>query len=190
MKASSLDRFRQYRSRRDVRCAAKATTEAVLRDCIEIYATTEGLAVRLATERGAGIFELFAVRRCLGEMERLFVGGTGTARELSDYAVLHRHFHALLRQLSGSPLLIHQFGPDMFPDDPGQLLISGSASWSALAAAQAQRRAIVDAIERGQAETAEALMSEHVRQVFGALLARSSSDSPPQPASGRRSMGK
>ena len=87
--------------------AVKAFSEREVLEAIEIRGTLEGLAARLAAERGVGRSDLEAAATCLDALDEVVRHDTVEV-DISRYVELNAQFHALLIDLTGSPALARQ----------------------------------------------------------------------------------
>lgn len=143
-------------------------SEADIRDAIELRGTLEGLAARLAAERGASPGQLAAMRDCLSAIDALLAAPAMVAEAFSAYVVHNARFHALLAQMAGSELIarhIERAATLPFASPNGFVLAHGDAvrTRDRLLVAHAQHHAVAEAIAAGQGARAEALMQEHAR---------------------------
>jgi GntR family transcriptional regulator of vanillate catabolism len=146
----------------------KAFSERDIYDAIELRGTLEGLAARLAAERGASPGGLADLRACIAEMDALFDGSHIDADLFSRYVAPNARYHARLVELAESPAVARQIERVV-----GQPFASPSAFVMAqadlpearlvLTIAQDHHRSVVEAIEQRQGERAESLMREHAR---------------------------
>ena len=134
-------------------------------DTIELRGVMEGTAARLAAERGAPANLLAEARDILRKIDALF--GVQSF-DMEQYSVLNAQFHHLLGRLSQSAVLIREIeritslpfaSPSAFLDDQSRQ----SELVKTLANAQAQHRAIIDAIDAREGFRAESLAREHAR---------------------------
>ena len=145
-------------------------SEADIHDAIELRGTLEGLAARLAAERGAAsATALSALRDCVSEIDALLAPPALSEAAFSGYVTLNARFHALLAELSGSALVARHIErvctlPFASPNGFVMLHSTGAAARDRLVVAQSQHRGVLQAIEQGQGARAEALMQEHARQ--------------------------
>jgi GntR family transcriptional regulator of vanillate catabolism len=79
----------------------KAFSERDILDSIELRGTLEGLAARLAAERGASARSLEPLKECLGDLDRLVRQDPVSVEAFSAYVTLNARFHALLTDLCG-----------------------------------------------------------------------------------------
>ncbi|MFX5521677.1 FCD domain-containing protein, partial [Acinetobacter baumannii] len=75
---------------------AKAFDEKDVADAIEIRGTLEGLAVRLAAERGVAARTLAAIHDCLAELDVVTGRSEISGDDFSAYVELNGRLHALL----------------------------------------------------------------------------------------------
>ena len=148
--------------------AVKAFSERDIHDAIELRGTLEGLAARLAAERGAEPEKLDALRTCVARIDALMSAPEIDAELFSDYIALNADFHALLVELAKSPPIsrhIERAGCLPFAS-PSAFLGAQAVLPEArlvLTIAQDQHRGVVEAIELRQGARAESLMREHAR---------------------------
>jgi GntR family transcriptional regulator of vanillate catabolism len=143
-------------------------SEADIHDAIELRGTLEGLAARLAAERGVGAAVLGEARACLQAIDRVLAAPALSEAAFGDYVAENARFHTLLAEMSGSALVARQVEraatlPFASPNAFVMLHATGPDARDRLVIAQAQHRAVLQAIEQGQGARAEALMQEHAR---------------------------
>jgi GntR family transcriptional regulator of vanillate catabolism len=147
--------------------AVKAFSEREVLEAIEIRGTLEGLAARLAAERGVGRSELEAAAACLDALDEVVRHDTVEV-DISRYVELNAQFHALLIDLTGSPALARQIErasalPFASPSALVPVQSRSPESHHILTVAQDQHRSVLIAIERREGSRAEAIMREHAR---------------------------
>lgn len=146
----------------------RAFGEREVHDAIEVRGTLEGLAARLAAERGIPPSLLAELRRALQDIDAVL--GTPTLDEaaFAQYVEANARFHEALADAAGSELVRQQVEraaalPFASPNAFVQARSSGPRARDVLVVAQEQHRAVVDAIEQRQGARAESLMREHAR---------------------------
>jgi GntR family transcriptional regulator of vanillate catabolism len=144
-------------------------------DAMEVRGALEGLAARLAAERGASRALIARLRECLAISERLTSGADLQTADLADYGDMNARFHRLIVEAADNEALSRM------------LQINASSGFGAADAiffepvpaprrlrrlhyAHFQHEAIVEAIEAGEGARAEALMREHA--MVGAVSRR------------------
>lgn len=151
--------------------AVKAFTERDITDAIEIRGTLEGLAARLAAERGVAPSALVRLKDCLAEIDALIAQPIGSDDNFSSYVALNERFHALLHEAADSPVLARQLkravnlpfaSPNAFVKVQAEL----PEAQAVMTVAQDHHRCVVRAIEAREGARAEALMREHARLAF------------------------
>jgi GntR family transcriptional regulator of vanillate catabolism len=139
-----------------------------IRDAIEVRGTLEGLAARLAAERGVGAGELAALSACVDEIDRLLEQGDPTEARFAAYVAANARFHDLLVAACRSELVQRQVArayalPFASPNGFVQVQAAAPDALQTLLVANAQHRAAVEAIANRESARAEAVMREHAR---------------------------
>lgn len=148
--------------------AVRAFTDRDVTDAIEIRGALEGLAARLAAERGASPADLRRLRDVLAELDATIAVEPTTEAAMAAYIDANARFHDLLVRLADSPALSRQVEralalPFASPSAFVKAQVSSPESRFILTVAQDQHRCVVDAIERREGARAEAIMREHAR---------------------------
>jgi GntR family transcriptional regulator of vanillate catabolism len=151
-------------------------SEADIHDAIELRGTLEGLAARLAAERGVAASLLAEMHDCLVQTDRLLAGPRLSEASFTGYAAQNARFHALLAEMSGSALVQRQIErvltlPFASPNGFVMAHSNGPQARDRLVIAHAQQHAAVDAIVRREGARAEAVMQEHARNAQRNLAA-------------------
>jgi len=146
----------------------KDFSEADIHDAIEVRGTLEGLAARLAAERGVGAVALADVRDCLACIDTLLAQPALSEASFTGYVEQNGRFHKLLAEMSGSDVLTRQIERAVtlpFASPNGFVLArsTGPDARDTLVVAQAQHRSAIEAIVQREGSRAEALMREHAR---------------------------
>jgi GntR family transcriptional regulator, vanillate catabolism transcriptional regulator len=146
----------------------KAFSERDIVDSIEIRGTLEGVAARLAAERGVSVRDLEPLKQCLDEIDLLVRPDPLSVEAFPSYVTLNARFHVLLIELSRSAPLIRQIDrASALPfTSPSAFVKAQSALPEAraiLLVAQDQHRVVIDAVENREGARAEAIMREHAR---------------------------
>jgi len=148
--------------------AVKDFSEADIHDAIELRGTLEGLAARLAAERGVSSVLLAEVRDCLEHIDALLAQPALSETSFTGYSEQNARFHSLLWEMAGSDLVARQLERAVtlpFASPNGFVLArsTGPDARDVLVVAQAQHRAVVEAIVQREGARAEAVMREHAR---------------------------
>jgi GntR family transcriptional regulator of vanillate catabolism len=146
----------------------RAFSDDDIHDAIELRGTLEGLAARMAAERGVAPALMAEVRDCLGRIDALLAPPKLSDSAFAAYAEHNGRLHALLSRMSGSPLLQRQIDRAVtlpFASPNGFVMADrgGPRARDRLVIAHEQHHAMVDAIARGEGTRAEALAREHAR---------------------------
>lgn len=139
-----------------------------IRDAIEIRGTLEGLAARLAAERGVSDADLQAMNECVDRIDAILDAGELDEARFEAYVDTNARFHDLLAAACRSEVVQRQVlrGNALpFASPSGFIRVQAAApdALRTLQTANTQHRAVVDAIARREGARAEALMREHAR---------------------------
>ncbi len=148
--------------------AVKAFGETDIHDAIEIRGTLEGLAARLAAERGVAPSLMARALEVLAHVDALLARPSFNEAAFSGYVEENARFHELLAEMADSDMLRRQItrawaqpfaSPSAFVMAPR----TGPQARDRLVVAQEQHRATLEAVARREGARAEALMREHAR---------------------------
>jgi GntR family transcriptional regulator of vanillate catabolism len=147
--------------------AIRSFSERDVFDAIEVRGALEGLAARLAAERGASAERLVPLHACLDRLDEV-VRRRQPASGVRRYIELNTRFHALLVGLADSPTLAHEIARSAaLPFGSPSSFIGANAflpdSQRLLQVAQDQHRCAVEAIASREGARAQAIMQEHAR---------------------------
>lgn len=148
-------------------CRVRLVTVADVLDSIELRGTMEGMAVRIAAERGADPCTLEACRRVIDRIDAA-LGQDEAEIDFESFAELNGELHCLFGQLGGSDVVAREL------DRARQLPLAAPNSFlrsqvgipyvrRSLYLAQSQHRGIVEAVAAREGARAEALAREHAR---------------------------
>ncbi len=146
-------------------------SESDVFDAIAIRGTLEGMAARLAAERGAGEAVLSAMHRCVDELDTV-VDNLEHNPDLTGYVRLNDRFHDLMLQGARSPMLRRALERQMaLPFAAPNAFVSISRAdteevQSILVVSQEQHRSLLEAIEQREGTRAEAVAIEHARSAW------------------------
>ena len=145
--------------------AVKSFSQQDVFDAIEIRGTLEGLAARLAAERGSTA-RLGALQACLQELDDLV--NSDIEKAFSGYVSANARLHALIVDLAESPTLKRQIDRAAalpFASPSGFVMAQAQMpeSQRILFVAQDQHRCVVEAIANREGARAQAIMQEHAR---------------------------
>lgn len=148
--------------------AARHFSETDIQDAIELRGTLEGLAARLAAERGVGTVLMAQWRDCVGRMDELLAPPSLSASAFEAYVDHNSRYHQFLAQAAGSALVRRQIErvvtlPFASPSGFVMLRATGAHARDTLVIAQQQHRAALEAIGQREGTRAEAVLREHAR---------------------------
>jgi GntR family transcriptional regulator, vanillate catabolism transcriptional regulator len=148
--------------------AVRTFSERDASDAIELRGTMEGLAARLAAERGASPAVLAQARQCVEQIDVVLAKPRLNDAAFGRYVELNRRFHALLAEMAGSAAIARELErvtnlPFASPSAFVVVQANTEHSRDMLVVAQDQHREVLDAIENREGARAEAIMREHSR---------------------------
>ena len=148
--------------------AVRTFSEGDVTDAIELRGTLEGLAARLAAERGAPSVVLAEARACLAAIDDVLGRPALDDTAFTRYVALNQQFHNLLAEMAGSTLTRRELDrvvnlPFASPSAFVVMQANSPQARDMLVVAQDQHRQVLDAIERREGARAEAIMREHAR---------------------------
>ncbi len=148
--------------------AVRTFSEREVADAIELRGTLEGLAARLAAERGVGQALLNQAGLCLDQIDALLQQDGLDDEAFSGYVRLNAQFHQLLSDMADSTVLSREIEracrwPFASPSGFVGVQASKPGVRDALIVAQHQHRQVLQAIAQRESARAEALMREHAR---------------------------
>ena len=148
--------------------AVRTFSERDVSDAIEMRGTVEGLAARLAAERGVAPGVLAEARECLDGVDALLRQPALDDEGFLQYVTLNQKFHNLLSDMAGSSVIARELERVVslpFASPSGFVVVQANSPQSRdmLVVAQDQHRQVLDAIERREGARAEAIMREHSR---------------------------
>lgn len=148
--------------------AVRTFSERDVSDAIELRGTVEGLAARLAAERGVAGVVLTEARTCLEEIDRVLEQPALDDESFTRYVAANQRFHNLLAEMAGSTVLARELERVVnlpFASPSGFVVVQANTprARDMLIVAQDQHRQVLDAIERREGARAESIMREHSR---------------------------
>ncbi|WP_045737732.1 GntR family transcriptional regulator [Xanthomonas sp. MUS 060] len=145
--------------------AVQAFGERDVDDAIELRGTLEGLAARLAAERGADPALLAQAQAVLVRIDQALSATTLREEDFARYVSCNERLHALLIEMADSSLLRRECARiSQLPfASANSFVLNRNHAAQILRIAQEQHRQVLDAIQRRQGARAEALMREHAR---------------------------
>jgi len=148
--------------------AVRSFSERDVVDAIELRGTLEGLAARMAAERGASPQVLAEARDCLDGIDAVLASPSLDDEAFGRYVVLNEKFHKLLSEMVGSGTLARELErvvrlPFASPSGFVVLQANSPRARDMLIVAQDQHRQVLDAIARREGARAESIMREHSR---------------------------
>jgi len=148
--------------------AVRTFSERDVFDAIELRGTLEGLAVRLAAERGVSSLLLSQAGACLDAVDAVLSRPALDDEAFHRYVALNERFHNLLSEMAGSGTLARELERVVrlpFASPSGFVVMQANSprARDMLVVAQDQHRQVLDAIEAREGARAESIMREHAR---------------------------
>ena len=148
--------------------AVRTFSERDVSDAIELRGTVEGLAARLAAERGVPPDSVREARACLQQIDEVLSRPALDDEAFLRYVTLNQQFHNLLSVMAGSGVIVRELERVVrlpFASPSGFVVAQADSPQARdmLIVAQDQHRQVLDAIERREGSRAEAIMREHSR---------------------------
>lgn len=148
--------------------AVRTFSESDVSDAIALRGTIEGMAARLAAERGVAPVVLVEAHQCLQQIDDLLREEALNEDAFSRYIVLNEKFHHLLGELSGSPFMERELARVAslpFASASAFVVVQANSPQARdmLVVAQDQHCQVLNAIENHEGARAEAIMREHSR---------------------------
>ena len=145
-----------------------------IEDAIEARGVLEGMAARLAAERGASSAVIVEIKDCLAQFDHLLEKMDLDSEDIERYFDLNGLFHTRLIELAGSFVIEHALRRiSVLPfASPNAFVMAQSElghAWKVFFVAQEQHKGIVEAIENREGTRAEALAREHARLSLSTL---------------------
>lgn len=148
--------------------AVRTFSERDVSDAIEMRGTVEGLAARLAAERGASSVVLAEAADCLDRIDAVLSRPALDDEAFLSYVTLNQKFHNLLSEMADSAVIGRELErvvnlPFASPSAFVVIQADSPQARDMLIVAQDQHRQVLDAIGRREGARAEAIMREHAR---------------------------
>ena len=133
---------------------------------VEVRGVLEGLAARLAAEKGLSEAHQAQLAECLHEGDEIFADGELTDYDVQRYVEMNNTFHSVILEASCNPAIAAALQPNEFlPMASVSAMVfdpkDSAREYRRLLYAHQQHYAIVDALLNRQGARAEALMKEH-----------------------------
>ncbi len=146
----------------------RAFTERDAIDAIEIRGTLEGLAARLAAERGVTPSQLSPLADIVRAIDAVIDAAAENMEAFSHYVTLNARYHATLVSLADSRTLERQIERVIalpFASPSAFIMMQAAVPHArlVLTVGQDQHRLVVQAIAAREGARAESLMREHAR---------------------------
>ena len=148
--------------------AVRTFSEREVADAIELRGTVEGLAARLAAERGAPAVVLAEAHACLAEIDTVLQRPALDDQAFLRYVNLNEKFHNLLSEMADSAVIRRELERVVrlpFASPSGFVVVQANSPQARdmLVVAQDQHRQVLEAIEGHEGARADAIMREHSR---------------------------
>ncbi len=143
-------------------------TQRDILDAVEIRGTIEGLAARLAAERGVSGLALVKLKACVAQIDELTEKHEITGDTIDRYLEYNQNFHQQLLALPESFIVMRTIEHILTLPfaSPNAFVLAEwefGQEWKVFFTAQEHHKGIVEAIEHREGARAEALAREHAR---------------------------
>lgn len=148
--------------------AVREFSERDIHDAVTVRGEMEGIAARLAAERGVDPAALTQIKQCLAEIDMLLEKRELDDGDLETYLTLNQSFHKQLVGLAQSFVIERMLEHVMTLPfaAPSSLVMAQSDignAWKVFFTAQGQHKSIIEAIENREGTRAAAITQEHAR---------------------------
>lgn len=148
--------------------AVRTFSERDISDAIELRGLVEGLAARLAAERGVAPVLLREAEESLAGIDQVLARPALDDEAFRRYVEHNQRFHALLCEMAGSAVVARELErvagqPFASPSAFVVMQADSPRARDMLIVAQDQHRQVLQAIEHREGARAEAIMREHSR---------------------------
>lgn len=154
--------------------AVREFTVRDIEDAIEARGSLEGMAARLAAERGVSPLALRKIKESLEQFDRLLEKIDLESDDIERYFGLNELFHNQLIMLTESFVIEHALRRiNALPFASANAFVMAQSelgnAWKVFFVAQEQHKGIVEAIENREGTRAESLTREHARLSLSTL---------------------
>lgn len=154
--------------------AVREFTVRDIEDAIESRGSLEGMAARLAAERGVSPLALRKIKELLEQFDRLLEKTELESEDIERYFGLNELFHNQLIMLTESFVIEHALRRiNALPFASANAFVMAQSelgnAWKIFFVAQEQHKGIVEAIENREGTRAESLTREHARLSLSTL---------------------
>jgi GntR family transcriptional regulator of vanillate catabolism len=135
-----------------------------MRETIEVRATLEGLAARLAAERGPSQAQEAALGECVVAVDALIAAKQSDPAAFRRFSDINIRFHATIAEIAGNDSLsrlLERSAAIPFRSAPLLYVLPAEEALGTMVEAQRDHVRLVEAIRSGQGARAEFLMREH-----------------------------
>jgi GntR family transcriptional regulator of vanillate catabolism len=151
-------------------------TQRDILDAVEMRGTIEGLAARLAAERGVSGLALIKLKTCIAQIDELIDKGDESDDTIDRYIEYNDAYHQGLIALAES-FVVERMNAHIVTlpfASPNAFVLAEwelGQEWKVFFAAQEHHKGIVEAIEHREGARAESLAREHARLSMRTLRA-------------------
>lgn len=132
-----------------------------MRDILDVRATLEGMAARLAAEKGLTGDEEAQLRSCIEELATLIATGHHDQAAFRTFSSINVRFHTHIARIAGNAELIRLMERNPFRSAPLLHILPAEEALQVLRESQRDHIRLLEAILQGQGTRAEFLMREH-----------------------------
>ncbi|GAC03420.1 GntR family transcriptional regulator [Paraglaciecola chathamensis] len=144
----------------------RKVTPQEISGAIEVRGVLEGLAARLAAEKGLEQSTIEQLKECLLIGDALFIKGHINQKDIESYNILNKRFHDLILQSSGNPAILSALHLNEHLPFASVTALAFNPSklereFRRFNYAHMQHHAIFEALVKQQGARSEAIMREH-----------------------------
>jgi GntR family transcriptional regulator of vanillate catabolism len=154
--------------------AVRAFTRQEIRDAIRVRGLLEGMAVRMAAERGPLPEPLQAARQCIEDLELVIANQSSKKVDVESYLSINRRFHQALIEMADSFVITRMLNsicslPFASPNSFVMAQRQVGDIRQVIFTSQVQHRTMLEAIENGEGARAESIAREHAELSLTAM---------------------
>ncbi|CAN5324927.1 GntR family transcriptional regulator [soil metagenome] len=154
--------------------SVRAFSRQEIRDAIRVRGLIEGMAVRMAAERGPLPEPLNVARQCIDDLDAIISKQSAKQVDVESYLAINRRFHESIIAMAGSFVITRTLNsvctlPFASPNAFVMAQRQVGDIRQVIFTSQVQHRAMLEAIENGEGARAESIAREHAELSLTAM---------------------